>query len=205
MTRTLTQQARVRTNTTKDSVCAIGVPVVAFAQLWASYPGGHPYVDGNGKTPPGYDNQCAINLSVAIHGAGVEMLSFRGATVTLPGGRRAATSASQLADWLRQQPFCGLPKAPENVAGNDWQDKIKGRTGIVFFGHYWWRNDAEKAADRPTGDHIDLWNGSRLTAVRWEFFSAWGRRFGFNSWQPGTAWGFSDVRKAKTILFWEVK
>jgi hypothetical protein len=205
MTRTLTQQARVRTNTTKDSVCSIQVEAVTFAKLWAAYPGGHPYVDANGKTPPGYENQCAINLSAAIHGAGVEMKSFRGATVTLPSGRRAATSASQLAAWLKLQPFCGLPKEPENVTGADWQDKIKGRTGIVFFEHYWWRNDAEKAADKPTGDHIDLWNGSRITAHGWEFFSAFGRRFGLNSWQPGTPWGFSDVRKAKMILFWEVK
>jgi hypothetical protein len=205
MTRALTQQARVRTNTTRDSVCSISVPAVTFAQLWAAYPGGHPYVDANGKTPAGYENQCAINLSAAIHGAGIEMKSFRGATVTLLNGRRAATSASQLANWLKQQPFCGLPMAPENVAGDGWQDKIKGRTGIVYFEDYWARNEQEKAANRPTGDHIDLWNGARLTAVGWEFFSAWGRRIGVNSFMPGTDRGYSDVRKATAILFWEVK
>lgn len=205
MTRTLTQQARVRTNTVKDSVCSIQVEAVTFAKLWAAYPSGHPYVDGNGKTPAGYENQCAIKLSAAIHGGGIEMKSFRGAAVTLPNGRKAATAASQLASWLKQQPFCGLPKEPENVTGSDWQDKIRGRTGIVYFEDYWTRNPAEKAADKPTGDHIDLWNGSRITAYGWEFFSAFGRRIGFNSWQPGTPWGFSDVRKAKAILFWEIK
>jgi len=86
MTRTLTQQARVRTNTTKDSVRSIQVEAVTFAKLWAVSPGGHPYVDANGKTPPGYENQCAINLSAAIHGAGVEMKSFRGVAVTLRKG-----------------------------------------------------------------------------------------------------------------------
>jgi hypothetical protein len=205
MTRALTQQARVRTNTTKDSVCSVQVEAVTFAKLWASYPGGHPYVDANGKTPAGYENQCAINLSAAIHGAGVEMKSFKGATVTLPNGRKAATSASQLADWLKLQPFCGLPQRPEDVAGSDWQGKIRGRTGIVFFSHYWWRDAAEKAADRPTGDHIDLWNGSRITGVGVHFFSAWGRRFGFPAIGAGTDWGYSDVGRSKVIQFWEVK
>jgi hypothetical protein len=205
MARVLTQQARIRTNPTRDSVCSIQVEAVTFAKLWAAYPGGHPYVDANGKTPAGYENQCAINLSAAIHGAGIEMRSFQGATVTLPSGRRAATSASQLAAWLRRQPFCGLPQAPENVAGDKWQSKIKGRTGIVYFEHYWARNEAEKAAGKPTGDHIDLWNGTRLTAVGWEFFSAFGRRLGINAIGAGTDWGYSDVRKARAILFWEVK
>ena len=133
MTKTLVQQARVRTNTIKDSVCKIDVPVVAFSQLWESYPSGHPYVNQKtGKPPEGYDNQCAIKVSVAIHGAGVEMKSFKGDYIML-NGRKAASSATQLASWLKLQPFCGLPKQPENVTGKDWQDKIKNRTGIIYF------------------------------------------------------------------------
>jgi hypothetical protein len=205
MTNTLVQQARVRTNASKDSVCKINVPVVTFSQLWESYPSGHPYVDQKtGKPPEGYDNQCAIKVSVAIHGAGVEMKSFKGATVAL-NERRAAIVATQLAAWLKLQPFCGLPKQPENVTGKNWQDKIKGRTGIVYFEDYWGRSPKEKAANTPSGDHIDLWNGSRLTATGLSFFSTLGRRIGFNEVAPATAWGFSDVRNAKKILFWEVK
>lgn len=204
MGKTLAQQVRVRTNMVRDSVCSIHVEAVTFAKLWTAYPGGHPYVDPSGRTPNGYENQCAINLSAAIHGAGVEMRSFRGATVTLSTGRKAATSASQLAAWLKQQPFCGLPIAPGDVTGEDWQDRIKGRTGIVYFEDYWARNAGEKSTNRPTGDHIDLWNGSRLTAVGWAFFSAWGRRLGVHSFLPGTERGYSDVRRARSILFWEV-
>lgn len=43
MTRTLVQQVRVRTNTIKDSVCRIDVPVVKFADLWDNYVTGNPY------------------------------------------------------------------------------------------------------------------------------------------------------------------
>ena len=33
--------------------------------------------------------------------------------------------------------------------------------GIIFFNGYWWRTTD---TTRPTGDHIDLWNGWRTSA-----------------------------------------
>lgn len=105
----LAQKARVRTNSKKDLVCSVNVQAAEFATLWASYPGGLPFVDPKtGKPPPGYENQCAIKVSVAIHGVGVEMKSFRGAAESV-NGLPAALLASQLAAWLKQQPFCGCP------------------------------------------------------------------------------------------------
>lgn len=199
--RALVQKAQVRTNTTKDSVCSLQIEAVTFAKLWESYPSGHPYVDKTGKPPPGYENQCAIKVSVAIHGAGIEMRSFRGAAVTMDG-LKTAVVATQLAAWLKLQPFCGLPMQPENVTGKDWQDKIRGRTGIVYFENYWRRHGETRTA---TGDHIDLWNGSRLTATGWSLFSTLGRRIGLNELGAGTDWGYSDLGKSTEILFWEVK
>lgn len=202
MSGALVQQARVRTNTTKDSVCAIDVPAVTFAKLWESYPSGHPYLNpATGKPPPGYENQCAIKVSMAIHGAGIEMKSFRGAAVKV-NRLPAASLAVQLAAWLKLQPFCGLPMQPENVTGPNWQGKIRGRTGIVYFENYWRRAGETRIA---TGDHIDLWNGSRLTATGWSFFSTIGRRMGLNELGAGTDWGYSDVGKSTAILFWEIK
>lgn len=205
MTKTLVQQAKVRTNTVKDSVCAINVPVVKFSDLWSAYPRGKPYVDKNtGKPPSGYENQCAIKVSAAIHGAGVEMKSFKGVTVST-NNRMAAVRAAELADWLKLQPFCGLPKMPENVAGPDWQEKIKDKTGIVYFSDYWYRSEAESKAKTPTGDHIDLWNGSRLTATGWSAISTLGRRLGLNELTPDAPWGFSDMRKSRVIFFWQIR
>ena len=202
MRNALVQQARIRTNTTKDSVCKVGVESVTFARLWESYPSGHPYVDPKtGKPPAGFSNQCAIKVSLAIHGAGVEMKSFRGGAIKM-NGLTTAYVAEQLAAWLKLQPFCGLPKAPEDVTGKDWQGKIAGRTGIIFFANYWKR---EGESTRPTGDHIDLWNKTRLTSNPANFV----RRLGISSiqWLPGPLadYNFSDLAGSTQILFWEVK
>jgi hypothetical protein len=195
------QDKKVKTNNQKNSICSVSVEAVKFSDLWSSYPGGQPYKDPKtGNPPKGYENQCAINLSAAIHGAGVEMKSFKGAVVEM-GGRRLAIRAEELSTWLKLQPFCGLPRHPEDITGASWEEKIKGRTGIVFFADYWSRA-SEKA---PTGDHVDLWNGSRLTAVGASFFSTFARNLGINEVFPGTNYGYSDIRKSKIILFWEIQ
>lgn len=196
------QEAKVKTNTRKDSVCGIKVTPVIFSVLWASYPSRHPYVDPKtGKPPKGYENQCAIRVSKAIHGAGVEMKSFKGASVQLDG-LKAAIGATQLADWLKLQPFCGLPSEPENVTGKDWESKIKSRSGIIYFENYWHRPGETTTA---SGDHIDLWNGSSLTPNAVNYL----RRLGLNSvqWLPSlfSSFNFSDLGNSTKILFWEIK
>lgn len=214
MSKVIVQKAVVRTNTVKDSVCRIDVEPVKFRDLWEHYPDKPPYVDPKTrKPPPGFTNQCAIKVSVAIHGAGIEMKSFTAGVIGVNpkdfgrvgiNGKNTATLASQLAIWLKKQPFCGLPQQPENVTGEDWEKKIKGRTGIVYFADYWMR--ANDMKDRPTGDHIDLWNGSRLTASGLlGTLTTAARYLGRRSFLPGTDWGYSDLGTSKTILFWEVK
>ena len=117
-------------------------------------------------------------------------------------GLKTAVAATQLAAWLKLQPFCGLLKEPENATGQNWQDNITGRSGIIYFENYW-RRPGETAA--PSGDHIDLWNGSRLTATGWSFLSTLGRRVGLREVGAGSDWGYSDEGKSTTILFWAVK
>jgi hypothetical protein len=195
MTTPLKQSAHIKTNSRDGSVCNVLAPAMKFADLWASYPSGYPYVDSKtGDPPEGFDNQCAIKASFAIHGAGVEMKSFRGAAVDV-SGRKLAIRAEELSHWLGQQPFCGLPRNPENVTGENWQKSISGRTGIIFFRDYWLR-DGEKSA---SGDHIDLWNGSSLTSGLESFI-----RFtiGISSFRP---FHLFDLGESKEILFWEIK
>ncbi|WP_197341619.1 type VI secretion system amidase effector protein Tae4 [Ralstonia solanacearum] len=206
----LKQMARVRTNTTKDSVCKIDVPSVKFSDLWGNYVTGQPYKE-KGGVPKGFENQCAIRMSATLHKVGIEMKSFSTANVTLkPGdsfgrimldGKFTAVKADQLGSWLSRQPFCGIGKA-ENITGMDWESRIKGRTGIVMFDGYWTRDG--ESSERASGGHIDLWNGSRLTnngvVGTVETFA----RFTLgihNPWIPV----YSDLRKSKTILFFEVK
>jgi hypothetical protein len=220
MTKTLVQQARVRTNTIKDSVCKIDVPVVKFTDLWDNYVTGTPYRDPKtGAAPPGFDNQCALRMSATFHKVGVRMLSFSPKTVKpAPGlknlgvvkldGLPGATRAYELGQWLRLQPFCGLPQKPEDITGKEWEAQVKGRTGIIMF-HAYWTRDEEQSAN-ATGGHIDLWNGSRLTISG--FADAWatiGRYLGRRSFRQGATvlpdLAYSDLGGSRLILFWEVK
>lgn len=173
--------------------------VVRFADLWETYPTRHPYLDKEtGKSPKGYENQCAIKVSVALHKVGIEMKSFAGAAVDVDG-RKAAVRAEQLANWLKKQPFPALPAAPAMVAGTDWQDKIDGKTGIIYFANYWKR---EGETDKPTGDHIDLWNRRRLTN---NGFLGTMQTFLRFTLKIHTGPGFSDLRNSTEILFWEIQ
>lgn len=171
---------------------------VRFSSLWAGYPSSKPYIDAKtGKVPEGYENQCAIKVSVALVNAGERLKSFRGAAVSI-NGNPAAVRAQELAAWLHKANIPGLPALPESLAGKDWQSKIKGRTGIIYFADYWLRKDEKM----PSGDHIDLWNGSRLTASGLEGALVTMARFGLGI-ESGP--GFSDLGKATTILFWNIK
>lgn len=201
MTKTLVQQAKVRTNTVKDSVCAINVPVVKFSDLWNNFVTGDPYSDPTGE----YENQCAIRMSATFHKVGIAMKSFSEKTIKpmsgkktigriLLNGKATATRAQELAEWLKLQPFCGLPKQPENITGQNWAEKVKGHSGIIMFDGYWTR-DGESSAS-ATGGHIDLWNGEKLTGF------GTGLRVRWNIVIRGI---WSDFRNSKTILFFSIQ
>lgn len=200
-TKVLKQSAKVRTNSTPESICKIQIEAVKFIDLWNGYPKtSTPYQDPKtGEVPKIYSNQCAIRVSLSVHGVGVTMKSFKGATVPVDG-KRTAIRAQELSDWLKLQPFCGLPAKPETITGADWKDKIKGRTGIVFFKDYWSRDEEVRNA---TGDHIDLWNGSKMTTTSYAGAMHTFMRFTLGiDRAPGF---YSDLGKAKEILFWEIK
>jgi len=85
-------------------------------------------------------------------------------------------------------PASRLPGKVAKMKASEAFDQIKGRKGIVFIQNYW--------GPGHQGDHIDLWNGTRLT----DRFS-WARIHLRVSWE-GT---FSDFRKAQSIWFWELQ
>jgi hypothetical protein len=199
MSGAIKQKQQVRTTAVKDSICKVDVPAVTFQQLWSHYVTGNPHDD------PAYDNQCAIRLSATLHSVGIEMKSFSQALVK-PGpgktsigrilldGKATATRADEMAAWLKLQPFCGLPAQPENITGADWEVKVRGRTGIIFFGGYWQRDG--EVAGQGSGGHIDLWNGQGMTGFGSGFRARW------NIVITGI---WSDLNAAKIILFFPVK
>jgi hypothetical protein len=200
----------VRTNNTPGSIKEVELRAITFAELWDNYPSGNPYNN------PDYENQCAIRLSVALHRVGIGMKSFSQKLIQpmnsdkigriLLDGKPTATRADEMGQWLKLRPFAGLPKA-ENVTGEDWQSKVKGRTGIIQFSRYWTR-ERENTAN-ASGGHIDLWNKDTLTPSTESFLRF---RLGVPEIRNPLSWFrgrndniYSDLGRSKQILFWELK
>lgn len=205
---------KVITNKTERSKKSVPLQALSFQELWNAYPSKDPYDDPTGE----YENQCAIRMSVTFHKVGSSMKSFSQRVLKpMPGkktlgrlildGKATATRAYELAEWLKLRPFLGMGR-PEDITGPDWQDKIKDRTGIIYFFGYW-RQEGD-SVDALSGGHIDLWNIDTLTP---SFASFWRFRLGRRTMPDPRSWfrpggnvnWISDLAESKEILFWEVK
>ena len=162
---------------------------VKFKELWKFYPTDAPCDKKE------FSNQCAIKVGSALSKCGVKT------TTLVPKNRHCwhhkeneghVLSANELATGLRKTKIPGIASAIE-VKATNFKAQIAGKKGIIYFEDYWLR--AEDRPERPTGDHIDLWNGSRLTDV-----TSWLRV------QLGISYEgvWSDFEKSKKILFWQV-
>jgi RHS repeat-associated protein len=188
---------------TEDDIKESG-SIPSFTKLWNNYSDvSHPNPKSFFKTDIyGGKNHCAINLSNALILSGVSLKKFKGArcegTCPLEGDLKGqhTVRAEQLAEWLKRNPF-GLGK-PSVYSGQTFEAGIKDRTGIVFFEDYWQR-PGEKG-DTRTGDHIDLWNKWRLGNNN--LLMSWIRS---NYPEASENIGMSDLRRSKTVLFWEIK
>jgi hypothetical protein len=93
--------------------------------------------------------------------------------------------AQELANWLAS-PAAAMPKSTFFPA-KTFPKAVSGKRGIIFFKDYWGAGNQ--------GDHIDLWNGTRLTHLRSlaQIYACIGS-FGLGS----------DYRAAKGVQFWLV-
>jgi hypothetical protein len=87
----------------------------------------------------------------------VSFATYKGAVCGLHKDVKHALRAEELANWLNKRYLAGWPE-PTDVTGEDWQEKAKGKKGVIFFKDYWLRSGER----HPSGDHIDLWNGWRF-------------------------------------------
>lgn len=162
--------------------------MTSFATLWNN----HPHVKGDGPLLDKrvYENQCAINLSASLIRSGVSMTSYNGAWSWQKDKPKYAIRAQELANWLaaggsRLSTKVEKLQGPEVFGEVEGKKGIPGRSGIVFFQNYWGAG--------AQGDHIDLWNGSRLTDML-----SWVRiHMRFRDIGLGT-----DYRKAQSVWFW---
>lgn len=133
--------------------------MISFKKLWKNHPTVESFIDDapckvNGKRA--FTNQCAIRMGQALHKSGIKLDSFKGAKCWHNHQPTHILRAEELANWIKS-PFSPL----KNIIvfkGADGFSQISGRKGIIFFKDYYGPGDQ--------GDHIDLWNGSRLTKFK---------------------------------------
>lgn len=184
-----------------------GTATLTFEDLWRNYPNDPPCVGDGGSPPPGWDNQCAVRLGVALERSGVSFKTFKGGRCpTGPRGGGMVASAQSLATWLRARPFVGCP-AVQIVHAPTWKIAVTGRTGIVFFQDYWRRRG--EGSGNGSGDHIDLWNRDSLTPS-WASFMRF--TLGIDrlpNLNPFTRSDdnqnvYSDLGRSSSVLFWPI-
>lgn len=169
--------------------------MLTFQKLWEN----HPTISGddNPCTTDGkvnFSDQCAIRIGVALSKCGVNTANMPGVRYCWQHDKSAGhiLAAEELANGLKGSHIAGMGRL-QKIEPNKFKDKISSQKGIIFFKDYWSRS-GESYRNR-SGDHIDLWNGSRLT----DWFTWIRIQAGF-SWEGR----FSDYRKSKEIWFWRV-
>ena len=177
--------------------------MVAFRDLWF----GHPINESvqlpciaprdltnlEGKTIkagyPTYANQCAIRLGIALKRAGVSPMPGLATCGAHPTAEMHYIRANQLAIAIANTAIPGVGKV-EKITGAsaaEFYPQLFGRTGLIYIQDYWHR--AGEPPDRPTGDHIDVWNGYRSSA---KWLMEWFSWLGY----------YSNYAGAKEIWFW---
>ncbi len=155
----------------------------SFSQFWANHPtikGDAPLLDKKA-----YPNQCAINLYAALQRSGFNVGTFHGQMSWQNDRPKYAIRAQELANWLAR--IASTPSRVEKFSGKDFSEKVSSRRGIIFFQNYW--------GTGHQGDHIDLWNGSRLTD-----WTSWIRIQCHLSIEG--LW--SDFRQSEAVWFWQI-
>ena len=163
-----------------------------FEELWNA----HPSVQEE-KSPCSTDgsanftNQCAIRMGTALKECGVRRSQLSAPTLCWfhPKSDLHVLRAEELAKALSESSISGLGSTEVVSNPGDFQSELEGKTGIIFFKDYWFRNS--DPAESPTGDHIDVWNGKdtgATSAMHWATART-------------VLAGYSE---AKEIIFWNV-
>ena len=182
--------------------------MVAFRDLWIGHPinesvqspciAPHDLTNLEGTAIargfPVFGNQCAIRMGVALKRSGVTPGQLSGCShcVVHPREEMHFINATQVANAIARANLPGVGPL-EKITGTDaaaFYPKLFGRTGIMFIQDYWRRGS--DAPGRPTGDHIDVWNGYRSSA---KWLMEWFSWLGY----------YSNYAGAGEIWFWEVK
>lgn len=169
--------------------------MLTFDTLWKS----HPEIFGDAAPcrtngAKNFSDQCAINLGVALRRAGADLGKLKDIRHCWqpPKSEGHVLAAEEIAQALSQAKIPGL-HAVKKIKPKDFEDDLEGQQGIIFFKDFWRRGN-ETFGNR-SGDHIDLWNGRRLT--NWLSYPRIQLGFSIEG-------SFSDYHESKEIWFWKV-
>jgi hypothetical protein len=170
-----------------------GGNMVGFKVLWDN----HPTITGDdnpcsteGKR--NYHNQCAIRMGTCLAKCDVDTTKIPGVTHCSYHEKSQGHTirAEELAIGLTKHQIAGIQKMQE-IDPKEFKNVLNGKTGIIFFKDYWQRSGERNRS----GDHIDLWNGSRLT-----HWVTWIRI----QWGISIDGYWSDYKRSQSIWFWRV-
>ncbi len=182
--------------------------MVTFQKLWEN----HPTITGNdnpcktnGKS--NYPNQCAIRVGVSLAKCGVNASHIPGAEHCWHKHDKSLghiIRAEELAKGLEKYSIFipGIQKI-QKVNPEEFKDTLRGKRGIIFFKNYWRRtNNGKKENFRNrSGDHVDLWNGQRITDWwSWARINVRIGNIGAHIFNPD----WSDYEDSKSIWFWRI-
>lgn len=181
---------------------------IAFKDLWRGHPinesvqtpciAMRDFVNLEGrlikKGHPVFANQCAIRMGVSLRRAGVTPAQMGRLTTCghHPPEDMHYIRAEEVANGINRARLPGVGPR-EIIRGEDvgqFYHKLFGRTGMIYIKDYWHRSS--DASGRPTGDHIDVWNGYRSSA---KWLMEWFSWLGY----------YSNYADAGEIWFWEVE
>ena len=166
-----------------------------FNTIWSNFPDGEKIKSKCFNKQPTseqpFSNYCAILMSECLIRSGIQVSSCPGTKCWSHSGSKHLLLANDLAVWLAKTPPTGIGRK-EKIKAGSFQQKLSGRTGIVFFKDYWTRGN--ESFENRSGDHIDLWNKYKITGGSM-FYRSIIELFGF----------VSDLNKSREIWFWEIK
>jgi hypothetical protein len=170
------------------------IKMSTFVHLWRNFPSKEEMekkcrnVQPDGSDKP-FSDYCSIRLSEAFNRTGI-VYTANGKCWS-HSGKKHILLAENLANGLKNNKPQRFGKL-EIIDPNNFQSLLKGRTGVIFFKDYWKRGN--ESFKNRSGDHIDLWNKSKITGGSMLYRSVI-ELFGF----------VSDLNNSKEVWFWEVK
>jgi len=169
--------------------------MITFETLWKN----HPEIFGDSgpcrtNGAKNFSDQCAINLGVALRRSGFDMGKLRGARFCWqhPRSDGHVLAAEELAGALSRTSIANVQPV-RKLKAEAFEETLDGQQGIIFFKDFWARGN-ETFGNR-SGDHIDLWNGRRLT--HWLTYA----RIQYGLVIEGR---ISDFHESREIWFWRV-